>query len=735
VTSIRKVRSLFGRPALSRALVRRSIWIAPVLAIVGLLFSGFWLRTGIENAMQQQKKTELETLLRADVEALKLWMSAEKDYVDAASEAPAVRTPILELLKRTEGEGTSARVLLGASESEQIETALKPWLDEFRPSADPNQHVADTRKYVGYVVLDKKRMIVASNEASLLGSSSAPGYAEFSNLVLAGQSQVSLPFPSTTMQTDEWGRQMVSVPTMFAASAVKDDNNENVAVLGIRIRPSQEFTKILNVARTGKSGETYAFDKFGRMLSSSRFEKDLQEIGLLPHGEYVRSALNVELRDPGVDMTEGGRPSAPRSKQPLTFMAADAIERRPGIGEPGVNVTGYRDYRGVPVIGAWAWLPDYGYGVVTEIDKDEAYGPMAILRTAFWSLFGLLSIGTLLLVGVTLVAKRLERRMREAVVAAGQLGQYALEEKIGEGGMGSVFRGRHSMLRRPTAIKLLEPSKTTEISIARFEREVQHTSLLNHPNTITIYDYGRTDEGVFYYAMEYLDGLSLQSLVERFGAQPDGRVIHILLQVCGSLIEAHAQGLIHRDIKPANIMLTARGGVRDYVKLLDFGLVKAIDAEKQRTLTAADSITGTPLYLPPESIQDTDRADARSDLYSLGGVAYFLLTGRPVFEGAGVMEIIRQQVQDVPVALSKRLGRPINAELEQLVLECLAKDPKARPQSAVEVAAALERCTPLVSWTQEDANRWWAPLESSAGGDMSTTITQGVATAGTMDHA
>jgi len=301
--------------------------------------------------------------------------------------------------------------------------------------------------------------------------------------------------------------------------------------------------------------------------------------------------------------------------------------------------------------------------------------------------------------------------------------------------MGSVFRGRHAMLRRPTAIKLLEPSKTTEVSIERFEREVQHTSQLNHPNTITIYDYGRTDEGVFYYAMEYLDGLSLQSLVERFGPQGEGRVIHILLQVCGSLTEAHGQGLIHRDIKPANIMLTERGGVRDYVKLLDFGLVKAIDTHKQRTLTAADAITGTPLYLPPESIQDTDQADARSDLYSLGGVAYFLLTGHPVFEGPGVMDIIRQHVEVKPVPPSQRLGRPITAELEELVLRCLAKSPADRPQSAAEMAATLWQCVPRESWSAADANRWWDEMLAPRATNVAETATQTIGLGRTIGYS
>ena len=287
--------------------------------------------------------------------------------------------------------------------------------------------------------------------------------------------------------------------------------------------------------------------------------------------------LEVEVRNPGVNLLTGKRSELRRSEQPLTKPAQAVI-----AGGTGVDVEGYDDYRGVPNVGAWTWLSDYDFGVITEMDVSEAFRPLTILRTAFWTLFALLTAAGLGMLALTLLAGRLERRVREAVIAAGQLGQYALEEKIGEGGMGSVYRGRHAMLRRPTAVKLLEPAKTTDQSIARFEREVQMTSQLNHPNTITIYDYGRTPEGVFYYAMEYLDGFSLESLVERFGPQGDGRVIHILLQVCGSLIEAHTAGLIHRDIKPANIMLTRRGGVCDFIKLLDFGLVKAIDSSKTR---------------------------------------------------------------------------------------------------------------------------------------------------------
>ncbi len=492
------------------------------------------------------------------------------------------------------------------------------------------------------------------------------------------------------------------VPTMLVAAPVHDDAGQAVAVLALRIRPDKEFTRILNVGRFGTSGETYAFDKNGLLLSASRFEDQLKDIGLQADQPYSRSVLSVEVRDPGVDLTNNEQPTKRRAEQPLTKMAQSAV-----TGTSGVDVAGYRDYRGVPTLGAWTWLKEYGFGVTTEVDKAEALKPLYILRNVFWMLFGLLSIAAVMLLAMTLLARRLEKRVREAVIAAGQLGQYALEQKIGEGGMGAVYRARHALLRRPTAVKLLEPNKTTDVSIARFEREVQLTSQLNHPNTITVYDYGRTQEGIFYYAMEYLEGFSLQSLVDSFGPQPDGRVIQILLQVCGSLVEAHSMELVHRDIKPANIMLTRRGGVCDFVKLLDFGLVKAVDTRRQTILTAADSITGTPLYMPPETIQDRDSSDIRSDLYSLGGVAYFLLTGHPVFEGNNVLEIIRQHVESPPVPPSQRIARPIAADLEQLVLDCLAKSPDKRPHTAADLAVALSQCVPLQAWTAADAQQWW----------------------------
>jgi len=327
-------------------------------------------------------------------------------------------------------------------------------------------------------------------------------------------------------------------------------------------------------------------------------------------------------------------------------------------------------------------------------------GPSALgaFFTANWCL-GAVVISTL--------ASRVIFGLRQQVREAGQLGQYTLLEKIGEGGMGAVYRASHDMLRRPTAVKLLHPEKAGTEHLARFEREVQLTSNLTHPNTVAIFDYGRTPEGIFYYAMEYLEGLNLQDLVRLDGPQPPGRVVHILRQVAGSLAEAHAIGLIHRDIKPANVILVAeRGGAPDVAKVVDFGLVKDLNQTTHQSHEVW--LVGTPHYLSPEAILSPMSVDARSDLYSLGCVAYYLITGQTVFESGTVIEVSRQHLNVRPIPPAQRLGLPVPATLSSLILTCLEKDPARRPPSARELLAAFDACRDVPQWTEDEARTWWS---------------------------
>jgi serine/threonine protein kinase len=266
---------------------------------------------------------------------------------------------------------------------------------------------------------------------------------------------------------------------------------------------------------------------------------------------------------------------------------------------------------GVPVFGAWTWMEKYGIGVTTEVDYDDAFHPLTIVQWMFYGIYSQLGVASVTIFVGMLIVARLRHEAQKAAIEAKQLGQYVLDHKLGQGGMAVVYKGHHAMLRRPTAITMLNVDLVNNESIQRFEREVQITCQLNHPNTISVYDYGRTPEGVFYYAMEYLDGIDLQMLIERHGPQPEARVIQILTQVCGSLFEAHSQGQVHRDIKPSNIMLNRRGNEPDLVKVLDFGLVKALDKQKRSGVTN-NGLTGTPLYMSPESIQSANSIDTRS---------------------------------------------------------------------------------------------------------------------------
>jgi serine/threonine protein kinase len=335
-------------------------------------------------------------------------------------------------------------------------------------------------------------------------------------------------------------------------------------------------------------------------------------------------------------MVTGFRPTGPIPSLPFTKMAGSSIAAaRTGDTTTGFDIMGYNDYRGVPVIGAWKWLPEYQFGITTEVDVAEAYRSPNLIRRLLWGIFGLLVLTAS--AGVAIAYRN--RRLQLRVLEARQLGQYKLEKKIGEGGMGTVYRAKHALLRRPTAVKLLLPEKATPHAVKRFEREVRHTAKLTNPNTVAIFDYGRTPDGIFYYAMEYLPGVTISQLVEQEGGLPQARVLHILKQICASLAEAHAHGLIHRDIKPSNVILGERGGYFDFVKVLDFGLVREVQQRDTLQLTAVDSLTGTPLYVSPEAIENPTEVDARTDLYALGAVAYYMLVGDHVFTGSTVLEV------------------------------------------------------------------------------------------------
>jgi hypothetical protein len=467
------------------------------------------------------------------------------------------------------------------------------------------------------------------------------------------------------------------------------------------------LSRSLLAARAGDTGETYALDAAGHMITESRFSTQLREMGLLFPNE-ASTVLQLDVRDPGIDLRSGKRAGMLRSQQPLTRMAASLTS-----GISTVDVEGYRDYRGVRVFGAWHWLAQYRIGIATEVDEDEAWEPVAKLRWGTTWALALLGVIGSALVTTALVSRRARDRAKRALARIDELGQYRIERKLGEGGMGEVYLARHVLLRRPTAVKVLRRDRNDENAFTRFEREVQTTSELFHPNTVAIYDYGRSADGTFFYAMEYLEGLDVDRLVKRCGPLPDGRVVYLLTQACASLEEAHRRGLVHRDIKPSNLFVCQREGAEDLLKVLDFGIVKAPELTDAR-ITHASTIIGTPEFMSPEMFDRAGSVSAQSDIYSLGAVAYFMLTGKALFDALTIAELCTAHLMDEPAPPSLRGGRVIDPALEQIVMACLAKSPRQRPGGAGELRKLLENLSCAHAWTRDDARRFWKELNDSA---------------------
>lgn len=731
----------------ARMMRGKNIWIVPLLLALLVASVGWWADRQLRQTINREVRDDLSATLDANVTALEIWMANQKRIAAALADEPRLKAVALKLLDQPT-EGFTNRTALNELSRELI--TGERLQERVRSLGYGMVHLVNTNLTV---ISDAGRR--RSRQGNKVPEELQPKYSE---LFTNGEPIIITPFklkppqipqrlgirtnrpgndprpprdlfgprpsfgtnnPPPSFDGPPTGDNPPPPPTrdltvMQVAAPIKDTSGETRGALALIINPDAEFTKILSVARSGDSGETFAFDAAGTLISASRFDEELQRFGLLSKETNSSSALTLSLRDPGGDLTQGFALNT-NSVQPLILMVERAIE-----GEAGVEIAPFRDYRGVSVVGAWRWLPKYGFGVGTKIDAREAFESLRVVRRVFLILFLLLILAALVVLVFTYRQVIWKRRLTEAELKARQLGQYKLSEKIGEGGMGIVYKAHHSLLRRETALKLLPPEKADAASLERFEREVQLTCRLTHPNTIQVYDYGHTPDGIFYYAMEYLDGLNLHELVHRYGAQPEARVAHILKHICESLAEAHALGLIHRDVKPANIFITDRGGVPDSVKVLDFGLVKHIssapDAVQLREVAGEDGIVGTPNFIAPEAIRDPNHCDARSDLYSVGVLGYFLLTGREIFEGATIAELCRKHLDEIPAPPSKRLGKSLDAQFESVLMRCLEKDPAKRPATARELAEQLAACDLTRQWPPEQRSAWWTTHRKSLAG-------------------
>ncbi len=680
------------------------------MLLVLLVVYGAWTSSRVQSSLDTLLEDQLQTVLDASATALRQWLAAVETDAQMWADRSTVRAASLALAKLADESADPATALEGSGhlallvstlasavrDPNAVEAGVEPLGGERRESV-----LLTHRRFDGFGVASASGRILGGyspgDEAQeSLGESMSEGGQAILKRVLQGETVVVPPYETGSMV--HGFVPALSKPAMVVVTPVRDEAGVPIALLGLLIEPSEEYSAILEAGRIGETGETYTFNEQGVMLSESAFLDDLRAMGLLAADE-PSAVLRVQLRDPGGNMVEGHQPELALADRRRTIMATDAIDRR----SSGVNVSGYRDYRGVEVAGAWTWLNEYGIGIATEIDLAEGHAAMRVLRTSLstlvWGVF-ILALGLLVF-----MAKNVG--LQADVDLARQYGDYRVVRILGEGGIGTVFLAEHKMFARPAAVKVLRKDRLTVDSELRFQQEVQLSSQLTNPHTVEIYDFGRTAAGEFYYAMEYLPGLTLHELVERFGALPQERVVHIVRQICESLAEAHDLGIIHRDIKPMNILLCERGGRYDVVKVLDFGLVKDMGAPADLQLTQTEQVTGSPLYMAPERFEAPLSVDERADIWAVGCVAYFLLAGRDPFQAKSVMDVWNQVVNDDPPHLRDDLGLDVQPFLAAMVSRCLAKSPDERPQSVHEILSMLQALDMPV-WGRSDAQRWWS---------------------------
>lgn len=629
-----------------------------LLVAVLVLCLGLWTYFAVKSSMRELRIDGLAALLNTQLGAVEIWVEDKTFAARRWAGDPRVRALVLGLVRRAEARDVDARALCAAPERQALLALLESFVNE--------------ESGIGINVINRPGQVVASRSDANCGRFVSTAMRERLGGVFSGETRFFAPMPELE-RLAQAPPATASDPLAWIEAPVAGDDGNIVAALGLGTYAKDRFDAIFRLSRLGASGEAYAFDRRGRLLSESRFAE--------PAGQRGAARLTA-LIETAVRASESAEPG---TKQ-------------------GVILDPYRNYLGASVVGAWAWMPKHDFGIAVELGEDEAFAPLGRISKVFALVLGALGSVAAVLLATVLWMMRLQRE----VASARRVGSYLLLKKLGEGGMSTVYLARHALLKRPTAVKLLKLHRATDELVTRFEREVRIASRLTHPNTIEIFDFGRAPEGTPYYAMEFVDGITFADLVERFGPQAPSRVAYLLRQVCGSLKEAHELGLVHRDIKPHNLMLCRRGGELDVVKVLDFGLVKDTTAPDASALSKSLRILGTPLYMSPERIRDASAADARDDIYAAGAVGYFLLTGKPVFDSSSDLDVATQVLNTPPPRPSHLAHQPIPEQMDLAIYRCLAKSRADRPQTIDELIRVFDVCMGARPLREAAAQEWWA---------------------------
>ena len=677
-------RSTLNTTRLHKTWFQKAIAYLPIAAqlalLVAVLLPLLWyLSSSIAQHNQVLVAQQLEVLVSQRAEELKRWHVDWQSQLKLIVERPSVRSLLTD--------ATDANTATGADNQSTARdaTEIQRAVEEILASS------------ATFCLWDKQMHRVAHTPIPS-DTREIPGWTPFrcSDLMKAAGGEVIVKMPVSSQSTLP---PPLKCDVATAFTPVRNDEGNVVGTLVIQTPAiDASFNKVTSAWRgqsDSKSFDTYVVDSTGHLISNlqyaERLNKLLDVIGdrsIGANSQSSKSRQDLLIRDPQVDLFGNEKPEA-HASWPLTEAVQSIADSRSGS-----EVEGYRNYVGQQVVGSWVYLPEQLLGVVMELPLVEAFQFQRSANYLLGLLGGLCFIGTL--IGV--ISSWPKRRIKDVQ----SVGPYKIQELLGEGGMGKVYLAEHSLLCRPTAIKILSGENADLSVLMRFEREVQLASQLTHPNTISIYDFGRNENGLFYYAMEYIDGGHLGQLVEFDGPLPAGRCIYLIRQLCFALREAHLAGVVHRDIKPQNVMLCDRGGEPDFIKLVDYGLVKAFAPGISDSTSQTNIIIGTPRFMAPERLQSPWLADPRVDIYSIGGLIYYMLTAElpPLVTPSDPSQPVHVGAETLCL---NNVAKPFRNLLEQ----CISCNSSSRPSSIASLLIELDRLAIDFPWTRDDSERWW----------------------------
>ncbi len=614
--------------------------IGALAALVPLMICGAIIRSVLDGYREEMRATSLVNLVNAKSAAITAWLSREQQIAQAWADNPDIRQLIVDL---------NQLVTSTASSASTNEQAVRE--KEQQLGAELNALAGDP---VRFAVWNRSLITIAdwSGEPEVIGKGVTPDGAKRLTEVF-NQGSIVAVIGSQDRITANY-TQMPSKPIIAVFVRVTDKQGTPIAVLMIaNPQIEEELSDFIHITRgdgvsIAEDAGVFVFNQTGTLLLDSPYDEQLKSLGLLDKQSEVYSAKTLVLRDPGMKLTPGARLPESRAAWPLTKMARMAI-----AGQSGYDVAGYRDVRGVLVAGAWKWLDKFQFGIGVEIERNTIHPSWWVAKVESLVIIGLIGLS----LGLALFAWLTVRRLKQEMQQLQRIGPYLLEQEVGRGGMGCVFKARHDLLKRPTAIKLLHTELTDATSIARFKREAQLAARLEHPNTVLVYDFGVNQSQQFYLVMEWIDGETLDRRIRRNGKLPIELTVHILRQIASSLQEAHSLGLIHRDLKPQNVMITTRAGETEFVKVLDFGLARELSpvtsTEAAITLTGEGMIAGTPRYMSPERWNPLSELTTAVDWFAFGCLGFYMLTGKEAIAGDTMVEIARNVSQTMPVRPSQ----------------------------------------------------------------------------------